>query len=315
MVPLLAAGRPRRPSDAARRAASLGVRAVALGEAAYPRLLAEIADPPAVLLARGKELDERPAVAIVGSRRATRAGLAAARVLAEGLAAAGVLVVSGFARGVDAAAHRAALDAGGPTVGVFGCGVDVCYPAEHEALLAALLANGAVLSEFPLGTAPKPFFFPIRNRIIAGLVRVVVVVEAAERSGSLITARLASEYGRDVAAVPGPITSPQSAGSNALLKDGAIFVRSAEDVLAELPEAELLRLGRARRATDAAAAAAVTDPDAAAVHAALDETEPLDADALLSRTKLTPARLSAALVHLELEGLVDALPGGVFVRR
>jgi DNA processing protein len=225
-----------------------------------------------------------------------------------------VTIVSGFARGVDAAAHRAALGAGGKTVAVLGCGVDVCYPPEQKDLLEALLASGSALSEFPMGTDPEPWNFPVRNRILAGLARIVCVVEAAEKSGSLITARYATGYGRDVAAVPGSILSPGAVGSNALLKDGAIFVRNADDLLAELPEEERRLLSRRVAAREDAAMPAHLSPDAAALHAALDADEPKDADALLSATGLDAARFSAALVHLELEGLVTVLPGALFLR-
>jgi DNA protecting protein DprA len=166
-----------------------GARVVAPGDAEYPRLLREIPRPPGRLWLRGRPLTAAPAVAVVGARRASRAGLAAARHLAGGLAGAGVVIVSGFARGIDAAAHRAALEVGGTTVAVFGCGLDVCYPAEHAALLQAIVAGGTAMSEFDPGERPLPYYFPIRNRIIAGLSRLVLVVEAAEKSGSLITAR------------------------------------------------------------------------------------------------------------------------------
>ena len=263
--------------------------------------------------ARGAPLPSAPAIALVGARRASRAALEVAGLLARGLAEAGVVVVSGFARGVDAAAHRAALDAGGPTVAVFGCGVDVCYPAEHRALLGALLASGTALSEFPMGDEPEPWHFPVRNRLIAGLSRIVCVVEAAEKSGSLITARCAAGYGRDVAAVPGSVLAPLAAGGNALLKDGAILVRSADDLLAELPEEDRRRLSRAV-AVRAVAALPDLPPDAAALLAALDADEPREADSLIPAAGLDAARFSAALLHLEIEGLATALPGALFVR-
>jgi DNA processing protein len=260
----------------------------------------------------------------VGARRASRAGLEAARLVSAQLAAAGVVVVSGFARGVDAAAHRAALEAGGHTIAVFGCGADVCYPAEQSKLLEELLLSGTLFSEFPLGTEPAPFQFPIRNRVIAGLARITLVVEAAEKSGSLITARCATDYGRDVAAVPGSILSPLCAGSNALLKDGAILVRSAEDLLSELPDEDrALLLGQdpggaekrgSARGSGNSDAASRLGADAAALFATLDEEEPRDSDALAATTRLTASRLSSALLELELEGLVSALPGALFVR-
>lgn len=296
-----------------RRLEAAGARLVFIGDPEFPGLVSEITDPPALLFLRGAALTRAPAVALVGARRASRVALETTRALAQGLAAAGVCVVSGFARGVDAAAHRAALEAGGPTVAVFGCGVDVCYPAEQRSLLETLLASGTALSEFPPGDGPEPWHFPVRNRLIAGLSRIVCVVEAAEKSGSLITARCAEGYGRDVAAVPGSILSPGAKGSNALLKDGAILVRDADDLLAELPEEDRRRLNRA---VAARAAAALPDlpPDAAALLAVLDSDEPRDADALIPAAGLDAARFSAALLHLEIEGLATALPGALFVR-
>ncbi|HSB35263.1 MAG TPA: DNA-processing protein DprA [Thermoanaerobaculia bacterium] len=290
-----------------------GARVLAPEDAEFPRLLREIPRPPRRLWLRGLPLGTRPAVAVVGARRASRAGLAAARHLAAGLAKAGVVVVSGFARGIDAAAHRAALETGGTTVAVFGCGLDVCYPAEHAALLEDLVAGGTAISEFDPGERPLPYYFPVRNRLIAGLSRLVLVVEAAEKSGSLITARYAADFGRDVAAVPGPILTDGCAGSNALLKDGAILVRDVEDVLAELEEPALVRPAT-RTGLRAPVPPPDLDPDAAAVLAALDAEEPRDADALVAATSLSASRLSSALVRLELEGLATALPGGLFVR-
>ncbi|MFN7989866.1 MAG: DNA-processing protein DprA [Thermoanaerobaculia bacterium] len=302
--------------DAARRRlVAAGARAVAVCDEEYPALLRESPDPPPVLFARGRALADAPVVALVGSRRATRTGLEAARIVAAGLARAGVVVVSGFAHGIDAAAHSAALDEGGETWGVLGCGVDVPYPAAHDRLRARMLEGGALLSELPPGTPPEPWHFPVRNRIIAGCARVVVVVEAAPRSGSLITARCAAEAGRDVAAVPGPVVAEQSAGTNALLKDGAILVRDAADVLRELPDEDLRRLRPGGLPDAPAAPATPDDPDAARVLLALDVAEPRDADALSAATGLSAARLSAALVLLELEGLAEALPGAVFARR
>jgi len=286
-----------------------GARLLLLGSTGYPTLLREISDPPAVLFGRGKDVPAGLAVAIVGSRRASRAGLDAARQIAGELARAGVTIVSGFARGIDAAAHESALRAGGGTVAVLGCGVDVCYPAEQRRLFQELVEKGTVLSEFPMGEQPKPFHFPIRNRIIAGLAHLTLVVEAAERSGSLITARLAMEYGRDVAACPGAAMALSAAGSNSLLKDGAILVRNAADVLAELPGALAAPTPRERELT------ALLGDDERLVLGVLDPDDPRDADALVAATGLDAGRLSAALVGLELEGLAAALPGAVFVRR
>jgi DNA processing protein len=314
VAPLLEEAEGKEIEKDTRRLLDSGARVLFLTDPGYPALLREIHDPPPVLFARGIHFPESPAIALVGARRASRAGLDAARALATGLVEAGVNVVSGFARGIDAAAHRAALDAGGQTAAVFGCGIDVCYPPEQKDLLEALLASGTALSEFPMGTEPEPWNFPVRNRIIAGLARIVCVVEAAEKSGSLITARCATDYGRDVAAVPGSILSPGTLGSNALLKDGAIFVRNADDLLRELPEDERRLLRRSLPDREAAAIPADLSPDAAALLARLDADEPRDADALLAATGLDAARFSAALVHLELESLVTVLPGALFVR-
>ena len=314
VVPLLERHEGDEIREDARRLLESGACVLFLTDPGYPALLREIHDPPPVLFARGLAFPDAPVIAVVGARRASRAGLDAARVLAAGLAEAGVTVVSGFARGIDAAAHRAALDAGGQTVAILGGGVDVCYPPEQKSLLGALLAAGAALSEFPMGTEPEPWNFPVRNRIIAGVARIVCVVEAAEKSGSLITARCAMGYGRDVAAVPGSILSPRASGSNALLKDGAILVRNADDLLQELPEEERRRL---RRSVPERGAMAIPDhlpPDAAVLLAGLDQDEPRDADTLLAATGLDAARFSAALLHLELEGLVTVLPGALFAR-
>lgn len=317
MAPLLAPEAVEGVEEQERRLVESGARLLAIGEAGYPALLAETPDPPPVLFVRGELPPPGPMVAVVGSRRASRSGLEAARAVSRGLAAAGVTVVSGFARGVDGAAHRSALEAGGRTVAVLGCGVDVCYPPEHASLLPGLLARGCVLSELPMGAPPLAPHFPVRNRIIAGMVPLVLVVEAAERSGSLVTARLAAELGRDVAAVPGSVLTPGAAGSNALLKDGAILVRDAADVLAELPGLAPLPQGEpgacGEPALEARARALGDDP--AAVFSALDPDDPLDADALVGATGLPASRLSSALVLLELEGLAEALPGAVFVRR
>ncbi len=302
-------------AHARRRLEAVGARVVAICDAEYPVLLREAPDPPPLLFVRGRPLGEAPVVGIVGSRRASRHGLEVSRLLAAGLARAGAVVVSGFAHGIDAAAHAAALEERGETWGVLGCGVDVPYPAAHDRLRTRILEGGALLSELPPGTPPEAWHFPVRNRIIAGCARLVVVVEAAPRSGSLITARCAAEAGRDVAAVPGPVLGELCAGTNALLKDGAILVRDAADVLRELPDEDLVRLRPGSAPGAAGSARPPDDPDAARVLLALDEGEPRDADALSAATGLPAARLSAALVLLELEGLAEALPGAVFARR
>ena len=206
-----------------------------LGTSEYPRLLAEISDPPACIWTRGDPAAFTPiGVAVIGARAASQEGLTAAYEIAFDLARAGIVVISGLARGVDASAHQGALDAGGKTIAVLGTGIDRVYPAEHAELSRSIADSGLLLTEFPLGSAPEDWHFPRRNRIISGLSKAVVVVEAREKSGSLITARLAADQGRDVMAVPGTFVGGRNCGANALLRDGAKLVQSAVDILQEL---------------------------------------------------------------------------------
>src|SRR5581483_6531070 len=208
---------------------------ISLGDARYPAALAAIPSPPPLLWIRGcADSLSGPMVAIVGSRAASPYALEVARRLAGDLARRNITIVGGMARGVDSAAHRGALEADGVTVAVFGCGVDVIYPPEHDALAADICRRGALISELPLETPPLRGFFPRRNRIISGLSLAIVIVEAAEKSGSLITARYALEQGREVLAVPGNILGGRNAGAHALLRDGARIVESADDVLEEI---------------------------------------------------------------------------------
>ena len=217
--------------EAWRQLSRLGVRILPQTGSGYPPALRTIPDPPPVLLVRGQVAPlHRPAVAIVGARAATRYGLNLAFELGEGLARAGFVVVSGLARGIDAAAHRGALRAGGPTVAVMACGPETIYPPEHLDLLAEILQVGTLVTEFPVGQKPLPFHFPLRNRLISGLSRGVIVVEARPQSGSLITTRHALEQGREVLAVPGPITTPLSQGPNGLIRDGAHPLLGIRDV-------------------------------------------------------------------------------------
>lgn len=224
--------------------------AIALGDPGYPARLRELADPPEVLFARGSLApaiagghDLPPAIAIVGARDATAYGIATARDLARRLAEHGVLVVSGLAVGIDGAAHRGALEGDGLTIAVVGSGTDVVYPRSHARLRDQILSSGAVIGELPEGMPPLPHQFPRRNRLISGLALGVVVVEATQRSGSLVTAKLALEQGREIFAVPGPVSSPRSRGPHALLKQGAKLVESVEDILRELPLGVAGRLG------------------------------------------------------------------------
>ena len=287
-----------------------------LGAPAYPPHLAAIPDPPPVLVGRGDPGALRvPAVAVVGSRQATPAGCEMSRQLGHDLAGAGVCVVSGLALGVDIAAHEGALAAQGRSVGVMGNGADRVYPTQHRPQARAMLARGAVISELPLGTQPRPAHFPRRNRIIAGLTLATVVVEAAERSGALITARLAGEFGRDVLAVPGAVGNPLARGCHALLKDGAGLVEDYRDVLVALgiaidapPEP-----GRGAPARTDPGADDV-DPEVGALLSAC-EGAPASFDQIVERCGLTAPRVSSMLLLLELDGAVAALPGGLYQRR
>lgn len=282
---------------------------VTLADADYPQALLAIADPPPLLFAIGRrELLNRPTVAIVGSRNATRQGEGNAEAFAHALARAGLTIASGLALGIDAAAHRGALKAetDASTIAVVGTGADVVYPAANKALALEIRRRGVVISELPLGTPGIAHNFPRRNRLIAGLARGVLVVEATLRSGSLITARLAADAGREVFAVPGSIHSPLAKGCHKLIKEGAKLAESAQDVLDEL------RLAPAGAAPEAAPAAALT-PAQDALLAALG-FDPVDLDALALRTGRDAGGLTADLLELELAQHVERLPGNRYQR-
>jgi len=282
-----------------------GNRILTLADADYPQALLSAADPPVLLYVKGDvALLNRPALAIVGSRAATRQGEDNARAFAAALAEAGFVIVSGMAAGIDAAAHHGALDANGATIAVVGTGIDRIYPSRNEALARRIAAQGAMLSEFALASAPLPGNFPRRNRLIAGMARGVLVVEANQRSGSLITARLAGEVGREVFAIPGSIHSPQSRGCHALIKQGAKLVETAQDILEEL---------QWRTVTNPAAMPAVRESESDPLLVALGG-DPCDLDQLAERTGLAADALLARLLPLELEGRVARLPGGRFQR-
>ena len=290
-----------RASVAMSRAAAGGLHLVPWNDPSYPAALSAIPDPPPVLWVRGNlsALTSR-AVAIVGSRAGSPYSLAVAERLAADLATRGLVIVSGLARGVDSSAHRGALAAKGATLAVLGSGADVIYPAEHRDLAREIEADGAIVSELVPGTPPQKQFFPLRNRIISGLSRAVLIVEAGEKSGSLITARCALEQGREVLAVPGNVLSGRNRGGHGLLKDGAKIVESADDILEELG---LPSPGR-RRANEP------EDP----VLAGLPAGESCDLDAIAERTGLTTARLLPRLFELELAGFVRRVGGGRFAR-
>jgi DNA processing protein len=272
---------------------------VSRGRPGYPTLLRELHDPPARLYLRGGPADvlDRPAVAIVGARSCSAYGAQVARELARDVAAAGAVVVSGLARGIDGEAHRGALAGGGLTVAVLGCGIDRDYPRAHHRLAADIASSGAVVAEYPPGIEPAPWRFPARNRIVAGLARATVVVEARARSGALITADFALELGRDVFAVPGEITSALSAGTNDLIRQGATPLLTAGDVL------EALGLERSPpRIPDA------LSPGGQALLRPLSETA-RTLDELGRLTGLESSALAVALTELELAGLVAAADG------
>ena len=297
-------------------AARCGARLVLLGDPEYPASLRPIDLPPPFLLVRGEILREDGlAMAIVGSRRGTPYGLRMAERLGADLGGRGVTVVSGLARGVDTAAHRGALDAGGRTLAVLGSGVDVVYPPENRGLAAEVVKAGAVVSQFPMGTAPLPYHFPARNRVIAGLTLGTVVVEAAERSGALITARLAGELGREVYAVPGNVSSAGSQGTNSLIQDGAKLVQGWEDVVAEWPREwrGALRPLPARGPSAEPETGAAGEPGERAILALLGD-EPVAVDAVVERSRLSSGQVSAGLMALELRGLVRRIAGQRYVR-
>lgn len=308
------------------RVEAIGARVLTQEMGEYPALLREIHDPPVVLYVLGDlAAIDGPCISVVGSRRSTTYGINAAQSLARDLAAQGITVISGLARGIDAAAHRGTLEAGGRTVAIIGTGLETTYPREHAGLQSEILRRGAVISEFPLGTPPLPQNFPYRNRILSGLALGVLVVEAAEHSGSLITARLATEQGREVFAVPGNITSQTSFGTNFLIKDGAKLVQHWLDVVEELPGEirdaifGVNRPGRADADRDGP-----QQPAFEAVELSDDERRILDLlaadvashiDQLLISSNLDQPRLMRALLDLEMKDRIRQLPGKSFIKR
>jgi DNA processing protein len=295
----------------------------------YPPLLRRISDPPAALWIIGDASALwLPQLAVVGSRHASAGGLALARDFAATLTRAGFAITSGLAQGVDGAAHRACIDAGGRTLAVVGHGLDRIYPREHRALAGAIVEQGALVSEYPPGTAPKPGLFPRRNRLIAGLSLGTLVVDAGLNSGSLITARLASEQGREVFAIPGSIHNPLAKGCHRLIRDGAKLIESAQEILDELAPlarawADQLRGHLCNPADGPIQDLALGSPDTPGTERDADYQRLLDAlgydpvsvDELVTRTSLTVAALSSMLLTLELDGEVTATPGGRYSRK
>jgi DNA processing protein len=305
----------------------LGGDILLLDDGVYPPSLREIYDPPIVLYVKGAWSDclDQPCIGVVGSRRCSTYGQNSAIMLARDLAQRSMTVVSGFARGIDAAAHRGALDAGGRTIAVLGTGIDEVYPRDHKKLAAEILdRGGALISQFPLGTPPVSENFPYRNRIISGLSLGVVVVEAAENSGSLITARLAMEQNREVFAVPGNITSRNSFGTNYLIKGaGAKLVQQWQDIATELPQhiaATLLPPPFSEKKETSMVDRLSFVPEGlstaeSSVFKLLTPDSPAHVDWLFDKSKLPISELTAALLSLEIRELVRALPGRCFVKR
>ncbi|MGM9424872.1 DNA-processing protein DprA [Hydrogenophaga sp. MI9] len=281
-----------------------GHHLVTLADSHYPASLLQTADPPPMLYVKGRleTLAHPRQLAIVGSRNPTPQGESNALQFARCLAEADVCVVSGLALGIDGAAHTGALDGGGTTIAVVGTGLDTVYPKRHEGLARRIAEHGAIVSEYPLGTPPLAAHFPQRNRIIAGLSQGTLVVEAAVRSGSLITARLAAEQGREVFAIPGSIHAPQARGCHALIRQGAKLVESAQDILEDL-----------RLAEPASATHPVPDSGEDSLLDAMG-FDPVGLDALQARTGIDTPTLQARLLELELEGRIDRLPGGLLQR-
>ncbi len=306
------------------RLAKTDAQLLTFGDARYPARLREIPDPPVLLYIRGSlEAVRDFSISMVGTRRPTPYGSGVTLRLARDLAQRNFVIVSGMARGIDSAAHKGALEANGRTVAVFGTGIDVIYPRYNAHLAEQILERGAWVSEFPLGTSPQPENFPIRNRMISGLSLGTVVVEGAEYSGSLITARLAADQNREVFAVPGNITTAQSFGPNHLIKSGVKLVDCWQDVLEELPAEIRNRLAPPTAENEAATSeprsASLFDAsftaDQKAVFGILKNDEPLFIDSIYGDLDLAPPRILTALLELEMSGMIRQLPGKNFLRR
>jgi DNA processing protein len=282
----------------------------------YPQTLLQIYDPPVMLYVRGDpQVLNLPSLSIVGTRRPTLYGTQMAQRLGRDLAARGLVIVSGLARGIDATGHQGAMDAHGRAIGVLGTGIDVCYPKENKKLYEKVLERGAIISEFPLRTHPAPENFPIRNRIVAGMPLGAVVIEGAQYSGSLITARLAMEFGREVFGVPGNVTQPVSFAPNQLIKQGAKLVTSAEDVIEELPtpiRAALLKAERPEAEQRNLLAAAELAGSEKKLYELLNVEQPVHIDDIVDSSGLNSSEVLATLFDLEMKGIIRQLPGKQF---
>jgi DNA processing protein len=287
-------------------------------EPEYPQTLLQIYDPPVLLYVRGDaQILNLPAISIVGTRKPTLYGTQMAERLGRELAARGVVIISGMARGIDAIGHQGALAANGRAIGVLGTGIDVCYPKENKKLYEKVLERGAILSEFPAGTHPAPENFPVRNRIVAGMPLGAVIVEGAQYSGSLITARLAMEFGREVFGVPGNVTQPVSFAPNQLIKQGAKLVTCAEDVIEELPtpvRAALVQAEQPEAAERNLLVAASLNGAAKKIYELLSSDEPRHIDDIVERSGLNSSEVLATLFELEMKGIVRQMPGKLFAK-
>ncbi len=288
----------------------MGAAIIPFEDPRYPVLLKQIDDPPGALFVRGDLLEQdQYSIAIVGSRRPRPYGMQMAGKVAGDLVRAGFVIVSGGARGIDASAHEAALSAGGRTISVLGCGIDLCYPPEHKDLFARIAEQGAVVSEFPLGAAPEAWRFPRRNRIISGLSKGVIVCDAAEDSGALITATCAAEQNRDVFAVPGNVDSGNNRGAHRLLKEGAKLVENAEDVLSEYG----LESVASREGAVVAIPPIEISPEERRILEMLN-LDPLPLDTIIDRANMSASDVSGLLTFLEMKRLVKRVAGPAYVR-
>ncbi|OGC94325.1 MAG: DNA protecting protein DprA [candidate division Zixibacteria bacterium RBG_16_53_22] len=281
---------------------------VAVTESTYPAKLRNIPDPPPFLYYQGRlDIFERPSLAVVGSRRPTDYGIRMTSRIVSELASTGVIIISGLAYGIDAAAHQAALDSGGQTAAVFGCGLDIVYPPGHKALAQRIEQSGCLLSEFPRGTRPERYNFPVRNRIVAGLSDGVLVVEAGGKSGALVTAGIALEQGKDVLAMPGSVEAEQSLGPNSLIKQGAVAVTGADDIFANFG------WHRSDPATRPAQDLSRLSKEELSVFGLLS-VQPIHLDELGRKVALGPGKVAEALLNLELKGLIMRKPGNYVVK-
>jgi len=298
-----------RAEEEAKALDSMGAEVVGLEEGdRYPLLLSQIPDPPVCLFVKGEIRPDEPCIAVVGTRRASSYGRLVAERIARELASQGICVVSGLARGIDSSAHRGALEAGGRTLAVLGTGLDIAYPPENKELQEEIALRGALITEFPLGTMPHPWNFPQRNRIISGLSYGVVVVEAPEDSGALITAATAAEQGREVFAVPGDVTREKSKGCHRLIKEGAKLVEGASDIIEEIPALS----GRPAPPLLKPPVEGLS-PVEAKVFSCLELSEK-HVDTIAAESGLPPGEVAKALTFLEIKGLCKRLPGDMFVR-